>query len=171
MDDLKWYKKPEMIVAYSALLISFVTAIISVYSAYVDRTNARVSVWPRVEIFRNYGNSFFEYELKNSGNGPALIKYTLVNYKSTPIKSWQEIPKLPAFTQTHIGTRILSPNSKVKPIEYKGTESVTLYEAAKFIDINICYCSIYDDCWLTNEENEHLPVDSCPIDELITFSQ
>ena len=113
---VKWYKKPEMIVAFSALLISLITAVVSVYSAYVDRSYARASVWPRLELHRSFGESHFNYGVTNSGNGPALIKYAVVTYQSKPIKEWRDIPDFPVVSQSHISSRILSPQAQVKSI-------------------------------------------------------
>ncbi|MCW8108308.1 hypothetical protein OPS25_07355 [Alteromonas ponticola] len=42
--DNPWFKKPEMMVALSALFIGLITAGVSVYSAYVGRAYARASV-------------------------------------------------------------------------------------------------------------------------------
>ncbi len=86
MAQPKWYKNPEMIVAFSALLIGIVTAFTSIYSAYVDRTYARASVWPRLEIFRSFSQGNFSYGVDNNGTGPAIIKYARVKYEGKPIK-------------------------------------------------------------------------------------
>jgi len=171
MNNNKWYKKPEMIVAFSALLISVVTAIVGIYSAYIDRSYARASVWPRLEIFRSFGGEKFEYGVTNSGNGPALIKYAVVQYKSNAIKYWGDIPSLPNFTQSHLSTRILSPQNSIKPIVYRGEKSKVFLKADEFIDIELCYCSIYEECWLTNRVNEPKLVNSCLVDESKAFLQ
>ncbi|WP_299786815.1 hypothetical protein [uncultured Shewanella sp.] len=171
MEEVKWYKKPEMIVALSALLISLVTTVISMYSAYIDRAYARASVWPRLEIFRSFGDEHFEYGVTNSGNGPALIKYAVVQYKSDAIKYWGDIPDLPNFVQSHLGARILSPQNSIQPIVYRGEKSKEFLEADKFINIELCYCSIYEECWLTNRVNEPILVNSCSVDESRKFLQ
>jgi len=60
-----------MIVALSALHISVVTTIIGVYSTMIDRSYARASVWPRVELYRSFtlepGQESFNYGLMNNG--------------------------------------------------------------------------------------------------------
>ncbi len=48
-----------MIIAGSALLVSLITAFVSIYSAFIDRAYARASVWPRLEIFRSYNDGYF----------------------------------------------------------------------------------------------------------------
>lgn len=167
----KWYKQPEMIVALSALLISLVTAIVGIYSAYIDRSYARASVWPRLEIFRSFGGESFEYGVSNSGNGPALIKYAEVTYKSKPIKYWRDIPKIPNFTQSHLSTRILSPQNDIKPLVYTGKQAKEMLAIDQFVKINICYCSIYDECWLTSRTNEPQPIESCEVEPERAFRQ
>ncbi|WP_445768576.1 hypothetical protein [Rheinheimera sp.] len=52
-------RNPEMIIAGSALLVSLITAFVSIYSAFIDRAYARASVWPRLEIFRSYNDGYF----------------------------------------------------------------------------------------------------------------
>ncbi|WP_068547721.1 hypothetical protein [Thalassotalea crassostreae] len=166
-----WYQKPEMIVALSALLISIVTAIVGIYSAYIDRSYARASVWPRVEIYRSFSGDKFEYGVTNSGNGPALIKYAVVEYNSKAIKTWSEVPKLGNYSQSHISTKILSPQNIINPISYRGENIEAYLTADKSIDIELCYCSIYDECWLTSRVNEPIVVDSCVVDESKAFTQ
>lgn len=171
MNNNKWYKKPEMIVAFSALLISLVTAIVGIYSASIDRSYARASVWPRLEIYRSFSDKKFEYMVTNSGNGPALIKYAVVQYKSNPIKYWGDIPDLPNLIQSHLGSRILSPQNSIKPLVYRGEKSQVFLETDQFIDIELCYCSIYEECWLINRVNEPKLVNSCIVDESKKFLQ
>ena len=83
MDKAPIYRSPEMIIAISALFISIITAVVSIYSAATDRDYAKASVWPRLEIFRSFSsNKSFEYGVTNNGTGPALIKYAKVKYDS-----------------------------------------------------------------------------------------
>lgn len=168
---MSWYKKPEMIVAFSALFLSIITTVVSIYSAYVDRSYARASFWPRVELFRSFGNDKFSYGITNSGNGPALIKYAKVQYKSAPIQRWRSIPNLPNFTQSHFGTRILSSQNHITPVLYKGPEVTKFLSADEFVDIEICYCSIYEECWITDRRNDPKPINSCSIKEQERFLQ
>mgnify|MGYP001240988150 CR=1 FL=1 len=171
MDDKKWYKNPDMIVALSALLIGLVTAFTSIYSAYVDREYAKASVWPRLEIFRSFSGNAFSYGVTNSGTGPALIEYAKVRYKSKPIKSWGDIESFRNIRQSHISSRTLSPNKTVTPVSYKGDDVNELAKADSAIDIELCYCSIYEECWVINRDNRPEAVDVCLIDEEDSFAQ
>ena len=172
MDSIKWYKSPEMIVALSALLIGLVTAFTSIYSAYVDREYARASVWPRLEIFRSFnGNSSFSYGVTNNGTGPALIKYAKVQDGSKYIKTWKEIEAFQNIRQSHISNRTLSPQNSITPVLYKGENAKALVKADALIGIELCYCSIYEECWVIDRNNRPTTVEACTVDTKDMFLQ
>ena len=171
MNSSTWYKKPEMIVAFSALLISVVTAVIGIYSAYIDRAYARASVWPRLEMFKSFSPQTFSYGIINSGTGPALIKYAHVQYKSNSIKECSDIPNLPTYKQSHFGNRIVSPQSTINPLGYEGDKVSELLKINESIKIEICYCSIYDECWLIDRASNPKAINSCIINENDRFLQ
>lgn len=171
MDNNKWYKNPEMIVALSALLIGLVTAFTSIYSAYVDREYARASVWPRLEIFRSFSKDSFGYGVSNNGTGPALIKYAKVKDDSKYIKKWIEIEAFQNIRQSHLSNRTLSPQSNITPVSYKGENAKDLVKADDLISIELCYCSIYKECWVIDRENRPKSVKACIADTKQTFLQ
>lgn len=172
MDSIKWYKSPEMIVALSALLIGIVTAFTSIYSAYVDREYARASVWPKLEIFRSFnGNSSFSYGVSNNGTGPALIKYAKVKNGSKYIKTWKEIKAFQNIRQSQISNRTLSPQNSITPVLYKGEDAKALVKADTLIGIELCYCSIYDECWVIDRTNRPTAVEACTVDNKQMFLQ
>ena len=171
MENSKWYKNPEMIVALSALLIGLVTAMASIYSAYVDREYARASVWPRLEIFRSFSGDSFSYGVTNNGTGPALIQYAKVGDGSKYVKKWNEIESFGNIRQSHMGSRTLSPQKSITPVSYKGGDAQKLVKADNEITIELCYCSIYEECWIIDRENKPASVDACVIDPSERFSQ
>ncbi|WP_286232741.1 hypothetical protein [Thalassotalea sediminis] len=171
MDSEKWYKNPEMIVALSALLIGLVTAFTSIYSAYVDREYARASVWPRLEIFRSFNGDSFSYGVTNNGTGPALIKYAKVQHGTTYVKKWKDIEPFNNIRQSHISNRTLSPTKSITPVSYNGDNAHALVKADKLINIELCYCSIYDECWLVDRNNQPQPVNACQVNDEQAFTQ
>jgi hypothetical protein len=160
-----------MIVALSALLIGLVTAFTSIYSAYVDREYARASVWPRLEIFRSFNGNSFSYSVSNNGTGPALIKYAKVQDGSKYIKTWKEIEAFQNIRQSHISNRTLSPQNSITPVSYKGDDAKALVKADDLISIELCYCSIYEECWVINRGNRPTAVEACIVDDEQMFLQ
>jgi hypothetical protein len=171
MENPKWYKNPEMIVALSALLIGLVTAFTSIYSAYVDREYARASVWPRLEIFRSYSSDSFSYNVANSGTGPALIKYAKVQSGSTYLKTWAELETFKNIKQSHISNRTLPPQKTITPVSYEGENVGILVDADESISIELCYCSIYDQCWLIDRRNSPISTEACYVETENIFLQ
>lgn len=167
MNKAPWYKSPEMIVGLSALTVSLVAVFVGVYSAYIDRAYARASVWPRLEVYRSdfSDDKFkkFRYGVTNSGTGPAKIEYVKVQYGSKTIKNWvelfskEELAEL-QFIQSHLNGRVIPSQNIVEPlivIEQNNREVFNEFKKTKIdlVNIEICYCSIYDECWATDSKN------------------
>jgi len=169
MKATKWYKKPEMIVALSALLMSMVTTIVGVYSASIDRAYARASIWPRLEVYESNANKSFSYGITNSGNGPALIKYAIVTYDQKPVKYWHEIPNFPKITQSYMSTRILPSQKTVIPFQTGEEGYKALKKLTAGIGMTLCYCSIYDECWLTTKKNNPILIERCEVEDSLKF--
>ncbi|NMP31290.1 hypothetical protein HII17_06930 [Thalassotalea sp. M1531] len=179
MENKAWYKSPEMIVGLSALTVSLVAVFVGIYSAYIDRAYARASVWPRLEIFRSYSGKAetFEYGVTNSGTGPAKIKYVVIKYNDKAIQYWRDIDALSAkdvnFTQSFISNRIISPLQVVNPIKATTASSMIdfINTESQYVSIDICYCSIYDECWLIDRKNAPANIEECVISEKERFLQ
>lgn len=173
------FKSPEMIIAISALIVSLITAFASIYSAFIDRAYARSSVWPRVEIHRTYNNNdepYFSYIVNNKGTGPAVIKYAKLSYENKPVKSWPSYLEMRSgrtigHTQSHIGSKVLSAGESIKPMETRDKEVAALLADKDGLHIELCYCSIYDECWLADRMNEPILVAQCTIEDKERFLQ
>lgn len=172
------FKNPEMIIAGSALIVSLITAFASIYSAFIDRAYARSSVWPRVEIHSSYHNNapYFSYIVNNKGTGPAVIKYARLSYNNKVLKSWPDYLQMLSgravgHTQSNIGSIVLSAGESIKPIETRDKEVTTLLADEDSLQIELCYCSIYDECWLVDRINNPTPVAQCTIDDKQRFLQ
>ncbi|MGX5173271.1 hypothetical protein ACUR5C_04480 [Aliikangiella sp. IMCC44653] len=171
MNDTRWYKNPEMIVALSALLIGLVTAFTSIYSAFIDREYARASVWPRLEIFRSYSGDSFSYGVTNNGTGPALIKYAKIKSELKPISRWSDIDAFKNIRQSHLGNRTLPAQQNITPLSYRGEDIKAFLAADKNVTIELCYCSIYQECWVINRNNRPQAVGKCTIKDDEKFLQ
>lgn len=171
MKKAKFYKNPEMIVALSALFIGLLTAVISVYSAYIDREYARASVWPKLELFRSYNDEEFSYGVANKGTGPAVIRYAKVSVGSEPIKRWSEVSAFSNIIQSHISGITVPSQQIVTPLRYREEQISDILELDKTISIELCYCSIYEECWTVSRSNETQQVEQCSESSEDAFEQ
>lgn len=172
------FRNPEMIIAVSALIVSLITAFVSIYSAFIDRAYARSSVWPRIELARGHDTkSKFRYIVSNNGTGPALIQYARVTYDGEAIPTWQTLFTKyglanEGMTQSHIGTTVLPAQKQINPVEINNAAFFSKHYAHDdLIGIELCYCSIYEECWLVDRENQPQPVEQCRIDDSQRFLQ
>lgn len=173
MEKVKWYKNPEMIVALSALFLGFLTAVISIYSAYVDREYARASVWPKLELFRSYDGKAFLYGVANKGTGPAIIQQAKVIVGSKSIKEWSDVDMfaVSGIIQSHISSTTVPSGQTVIPLHYQGEQISDILKLDKEVSIELCYCSIYQECWTVNRSNETQQVKQCTINSEDAFQQ
>ncbi|MEN8820358.1 MAG: hypothetical protein ABF271_04550 [Abyssibacter sp.] len=175
MASAPWYRNPEMIVALSALVVSIATVAIGAYSAWIDRSYARAAVWPRLEAGRGFDGSHFAYFVANRGTGPALIRQVRVALDGEPASDWSALMDrlgLPQrrYMQSQVSGRTLSPGQVVEVLQVEETALLAALvdaSSAGRLDVRLCYCSIYDQCWTTDGGLQSEPVERCtlPIDE------
>ena len=176
MQSTPWYKKAEMVIGLSALAVSLVAMFVGVYSAYLDRAFARASVWPKVEVRSIYSaqQQRLIYQVENVGTGPAKIKYARVSLDNQPVQSWQELASLaeqPAkFSVDSIRQRVLPALAKFRAITTEDPAlAEALHRAKASTSIDICYCSVFEDCWLASLNRPSTQVPHCNLPESQRF--
>lgn len=73
--------------------------------------------------------------------------------------------------QSHIGSKVLSASKSIKPMETRDKEVAILLADEDGLQIELFYCSIYDECWLVERANAPSPVAQCAIDDKLRFLQ
>lgn len=163
----RWFASSEMVVAASAMVASVAAVIVAVYSASIDRASARAATWPHVEFYRSFTGSELSYAVSNRGTGPALIRYAVLEANGTRYRTWQQwlendfrLPER-GFIQSHVSTRVLSPDQEIRIIQINDPElSVELRQNAT-INLTLCYCSVFEQCWISDRNNQPEETDSC----------
>lgn len=172
----------DRIVAVSAGVIGLAALAISAYQAYIMREQQRASVWPRIEILMTNSAPVFKLTLSNPGIGPALIHHALVTVDGQPRRTWGDVlAALGAagpYGQGKIADRVLSPQQTQEIFAPDLQPAITaLNEGGERVEFAICYCSIYDECWIARRllvggaRLTHVAVDACRIDESRRFGQ
>ena len=163
----------DRIMAVSAIVVAVASLVVAVYEARTNREYQKVSVWPYV----NQSNAWVPGEpytrnVANLGVGPALVKSFQVSVDGKPQRDWAEvsraltgqpIPEL-VYSSIHAGS-VLLPDKPVAVVKIPpGDTALRFWEQAQTprLSIRICYCSLYDDCWLSDARAEEpTPVDAC----------
>ena len=153
-------------IALSAVVLSVCGLFISIYETSLIREQQRASVWPNVEIQPSIRNDSLKIFVENSGIGPARIMNASVSYKGDVKENWADVMNSFNFRsdeisdyQSLIQGSVLPPDSGQEMIfrvasSADDQELNIAFQMGRAIiqedlNINICYCSVYDECWTT----------------------
>ena len=157
-------KTSDKILTLLAVFISFLALTVSTIQTSILQKQTYAAVWPRLSNGQGQGADYYIATVNNDGVGPAIITSVNYNYKDT---SFQYIKKLIHYfgdlEANEIGRSVklnfkysditegdvMTPNEKVDVFEAQDSNSVAI--GKKYFaetDIQMEYCSIYNDCWL-----------------------
>ena len=168
---------PEMITAISAVFIGVCAIGISLYETSLIRQAQKGSVWPALGGGYSYNQDGFSYLLENAGVGPAIIEYILVEVDDEPIETWTEYfdklnVDIGSYLLTQASGRIISPQSQVDILVIPPQEDIDqIANEQSRVNVEICYCSVYDDCWIVNMKERAKEVSGCNQDGKVIFIQ
>jgi hypothetical protein len=172
----------------AAVLISLLALVISFYQTRIAERQAHASVWPYVSI--NYDISDegekrgFTWTVENNGLGPALIQSVVISVDGKPRKTWAEVcvaigitSKNFAATSSLISGRVLPPDTN-RDTTIPAFHAIAAPEAKLFLDarprlgMDICYCSVYAECWVAHFEQQRVEtVERCETAGTVQFTQ
>lgn len=191
----------EMLVAVTAIFTSVVAVGVALYSAKVDRDYARMAVWPYLligfsgtpivlsdeEILaiesgeRPADNLFLERSIvvMNRGMGPAVVQYASLRDASGSYPNWSAYlerglgqKNVQMAGQSHFGSGVIPAGELIQALRVTGPRAVTaLNTAGSDSVLEICYCSVYQECWVSRLGSLPRSIDSCEIDDADRFLQ
>ncbi|NBC25731.1 MAG: hypothetical protein GVY08_07790 [Bacteroidetes bacterium] len=161
-----WIRSPQTMIALSAVVLSVCGLFISIYETSLIRAQQRASVWPNVEIQPSLRSDSLKIFVVNSGIGPARIMNAFLTYQDSVQEDWFDVvgefdfsPDETTDYHSLIKGRVLPPNSgqelifRITSIAESQESNLAMQMGRaileKNMDINICYCSVYDECWTT----------------------
>lgn len=166
---------PEMITAVTALVIGVAAIGVSLYETTLMRQQLKGSAWPHVEGGFSYNEDGFRYFLTNSGVGPARIRFAEVTVDGEPVANWQAFferldLEVSRYVTSFVARGALPPGSTYEILILSPDQPVdALYQHQERVRMELCYCSVYDDCWVTAMEAEPVPVRACERDPARLF--
>ena len=168
-----------------AVFISFLALIVAWNQTRLASDTAKASVLPIVDVDLGYvvdGEAlFFEVKLDNVGVGVADI-YSLRTLKDgepfadeAAFQSSVMSPNMVAWSEAIDGEAVnyLAPNESTTPLRYlirnpyqaRSNDYLdgSLGEPMAGVDVEVCYCSVFDDCWTVRHLDRAKPsrVASC----------
>jgi hypothetical protein len=150
---------PERWISIAALVVSGFSLLVAADARREESNYRRLSMKPKVAITFNYNTSGAGWVFANSGLGPGVVRSFGVAVDDAPQRNWEAVARLLGvnlYTRT-FGTLIpglMIPQSAsglsvlfwVAP----GPGKDLLIKQAERVRIEICYCSLYDECWLAS---------------------
>jgi hypothetical protein len=159
-----------------ALGVAFFALVITAYEGYATRRHNRLSVKPFLFTSFDYDNEGSGWSLYNKGVGPALIKWCEVRVDGQPMHDWREaIEKLGAKINTEFEFSMPSwiyeanRTNRLLWLPRSSEESVVRANHNRLV-IKLCFCSIYDECWIRETNSEPKPVGNCSAIEAVKLA-
>jgi hypothetical protein len=161
---------PEMITAIAAVVIGVGAIGVSLYETTLVRQQLKGSAWPNVEGGYSFSADAFRYFLTNTGVGPARIQHAEVSVDGEPVVDWAEFFQrlgldVTRYVTSYVARGALPPGAVHEILVLDSDQPIDeLYELQDRVRIQLCYCSVYDDCWLKRMAEDPAPVRACPDD-------
>jgi hypothetical protein len=155
--------KSGMMVAFSAIFVSIATLFVYLYQARIMQNQLHTSVWPYVEWLYSNGNNQFIITVQNKGIGPAIIRDVTLKLDDAEMGSNSDLFKTLLghtnfeFVNSTVAGRVILPGESIEMVHVydsvaaRAIDSLLLWDNSKHkLTFELCYCSVYDDCWKTN---------------------
>jgi len=177
---LNWFKSNhQVITAIGAMTVGLAALFVAWDQAQVMRAQQHGAVVPALQIdaFTRTDGGVLSVGLRvaNNGVGPAIVRDVRVIRDGEPIDRLDAmfaslpVEQLDRSWVTLTG-RVIAPGELITPIsvewdaENVGTDAIAaLFTEWERWDTEICYCSVFDRCWIaTVEVQDRRPAASCP---------
>ncbi len=170
----------DICIGIAATFIALFALIATIYSSYETRRNYRISVTPHAGMGFYKNKKGAGWRLFFGGLGASQIKSFRVLVDGEPKTTWQE-----TLIALRIKDEAIVRGIKREDLEYEcsvpyigsirrpGTEDTLIWfmpgagadmlaRETHRIYIEMCYCSLYEECWITtNIEGEERKVQNC----------
>lgn len=172
----------ERILSITALLTAVVAVLLGVIESQRSHEHRKLSVEPHVLI----GNAFhadgmYQLLLQNNGLGPARVGTIEVHVDGKRMTNWESVVNAVTETEaksiahsTLVTDLMIPAGEAIYPMQIvdKTIGDQFFQNRSKHrIEIELCYCSVYRDCWVSRYHDLPLrePVASCGTGELVIF--
>ena len=166
----------DHILSVSAIITAIVAVWIAVVEQQSSREYQRLSVEPYLEL-SNTNRNGYERLLINTGLGPARIQTVDVKIDGKKISTWREVVKI--FTNedsTKISTgglwlgRQIQARETVVLVHLRDNEvAQEVYSNISKVNMKICYCSMYKECWIKEDSQLPKAIKECPTNSNTAF--
>ncbi|WP_350285615.1 hypothetical protein [uncultured Croceitalea sp.] len=143
----------------TALIISVLALVVSIYEANLLKAQQKATVWPYLTISQNYNSEGFSLYGLNNGTGPALVSSVSVRYNNKTVTDYQDL-LVKLKPDNSVGYDKIRTNQLNNTVLKAGEERLLFFlewddETRKIVaklnqenlSILVQYCSVLDECW------------------------
>lgn len=156
-----------------ALAVSIFALAIGAWQTRLMQGQAHASVWPHLEIGYTYNSNVdengFIWRIDNNGVGPARVESVTLTLDGKPMKNWPDVLKALGFhgemrvSTSSLAGEVIPPSlnreTAIETIRINQRDAATLFkEAVPRFKMDVCYCSVYDDCWVAHWQKTKVDV-------------
>ncbi|HEX5124399.1 MAG TPA: hypothetical protein VFV97_14245 [Rhodanobacteraceae bacterium] len=160
----KGRRGPELTSAL-ALAVSIFALAIGAWQTRLMQSQARASVWPHLEIGYTYNSNVddnaFLWRIDNNGVGPARIETIALTFDGKPMRHWSDAITALGFdgaqhtSTSSLAGEVIPPSlnreTAIEALRVNQRElAAAIKQNATRFGMEICYCSVYDDCWVAH---------------------
>lgn len=178
----------DLAIALTAIFMSAISLFVAIEHGHVQRQLVAANSWPflsaGVSVLTDDGTA--SMTISNDGTGPAKLEYIQFYYKGKPVSSVVDLMKqcckfsvaghehqdmTVSLSLNSVDGVVLRPGAQLTPIAINKPISNpvlrrTLPAALLALKYKACYCSIFDECWISSLDNLHpQKVEKCPVNE------
>jgi hypothetical protein len=188
---LEW--RFDIIISVCAMLVSLGTFATFLYQTKIIQEDSKASVYPHLEIVRQYnnGDNPFILYIRNVGIGPAFLKKMEIQYKGKTYSSndkddrgsclpFRFLMKILPFEKIpNVGNGpslpiVIPPGEKEMFIRLNDKNEKSIALMVDIFDnskIKVCYSSVYKDYWTVEQWKQPEECKNCENEELLKFSK
>ncbi|MEO0574131.1 MAG: hypothetical protein AAF004_01620 [Pseudomonadota bacterium] len=174
MTEEKRHYRLNLYTSLLAIGISVAAMGVSLLEVTAMREQQRAEVWPYLEFRQSFSEEGFRLTLANKGVGPALVG------TANMMSGDRVIDDLDAFIAETVGAEnafsydvyrtsnptnsVLSPGESVTVflIPWEPRTQLLMERWGSSVNFDACYCSIHEECWLTDiKRSRPVSVSSC----------
>jgi hypothetical protein len=178
----------DLLIAVSALLISTIAALASVYQTRVINQQLSATVWPYLSFDSTFGPRSVTLSVTNFGLGPALIRAAGIELDGKPVPAWDNVIRavvqlahgmhvhgqIPSSYSNLDASVVISPGVTRQLLDMRvaggdthavGMATKALRTVVSEVSLRVCYCSLLGQCWqiASRQMGSPAPQSSCPI--------
>jgi len=153
-----WKWPLDRIIALLAFLVSFAALGLAWRQTHLDYEHRKLSVRPRIYISFDYNNTGPNigagWHLRNTGLGPAEIRSFAVVVDDITQSTWTTTFKALGLPPVQYDQMMLHPGDfKIAQepdttlVWLRGPAMQQLKAESRRVRIEVCYCSMYEECW------------------------